>query len=232
MNKLQTKLGAGLWRAALLLGALLIVIPTVVAAETFARTDGGRRVVLNEDGTWEFSDDENAPTINGGFRGVPWQSSREAVIEIEGSATPTHTDDKFIVYDTKLLGLDFFAVYYFSDDKLVRGRYVLTEEHSNRNDFIQDFLKIKAALESKYGGPEADNTYWRNDLYQDDTSEYGFAVSLGHLTYEADWTGAETDIALQLSGENYDISLLIEYTANSLRYLEERDRQRVIDDKL
>ena len=217
--------------AAFLLWAVVIVMPTAIAAETVARTNEGRTVVLRDDGTWVYSDVNNAPAESGAFRGIPWGSPRKSVMKTDG-VEPGYLGGQLIGRETALLGLDFLTIYYFSDDKLVRGRYVLSEEHSNQNDFIQDYQKIKAALESKYGPPETDEIVWRNAGYRDDADQYGYAVALGHLTYEADWEGDDTDISLQLRGDNYEITVFLEYTANALRYLEERDRRAAINEKL
>ena len=213
-----------------LLLALVIVAPPAIAAETIARTNEGRTVVLRDDGTWVFSNDIGAPA-DGAFGAIPWGSARKSVMKTTG-VEPGYLGGQLTGRETGLLGLDFLTFYYFSDDKLVRGRYVLSGEHSNQNDFIQDYQEIKAALETKYGPPETDEIIWRNEGYRDDANQYGYAISLGQLTYKADWEGEDTDITLQLSGDNYKITVFLEYTSNALRHLEERDRRATIDEKL
>ncbi len=214
----------------LLLALVMVALPAI-AAETIARTNEGRTVVLRDDGTWVFSNDNGAAAESGAFRGIPWGSPRNTVVKT-GGVEPGYLGGQLMGRETALLGLDFLTIYYFSDDKLVRGRYVLSEEHSNQNDFIQDYQKIKAALDSKYGPPEMDEIVWRNQSYRDDADQYGYAIASGQLAYQADWEGDDTDITLQLSGDNYKITVFIEYTSNALRHLEERERKATINDKL
>jgi hypothetical protein len=55
--------------------------------------------------------------------------------------------------------------------------------HSNGNYYINDFDKIDDVLAGLYKVGKYTNLYnWDNDLYKDDTSHYGFAISAGHLS--------------------------------------------------
>lgn len=73
--------------------------------------------------------------------------------------------------------MDCYVVYVFVRGKLVRTKYVIVEEHSNRNDYIRDYKSLKTQLSKKYGAPIEDETIWKNSLYKDDREEWGFAVS-------------------------------------------------------
>jgi hypothetical protein len=130
-----------------------------------------------------------------------------------------------VTYLTKVAGLDAFAIYIFVSDQLVRGRYGFLAEHSNKNDFISDYHRIKSILTRKYGRPLEDETLWKNDLYRDDPDEYGFAVSLGHLVYYANWKTVHTEISLVLHGENYRIVHVLEYRSIELAALESEHRE-------
>ncbi|GAI00643.1 unnamed protein product [marine sediment metagenome] len=59
--------------------------------------------------------------------------------------------------------------------------------------------------------PLGSNVTWRNDLYKEDYSNWGLAVSLGHLEYSSLWKNQEVEIFLTLSRENNKLSLRAEY---------------------
>ena len=86
-------------------------------------------------------------------------------------------------------------------------------------------------LIKKYGEPDESNEHWLNDLYQDDYQEWGVPVSIGHLVYFTTWNTDGTSICLALTGENYEISLNIEYSSIEFSYLEEqRNEARIMED--
>jgi hypothetical protein len=101
--------------------------------------------------------------------------------------------------------------YYFAENQLVAGRYIFLSEHSNKNLYINDYDDIKESLIKKYGQPNVDRPVWNNDLYKNDPSEWGMAISVGHLSYTAGWQLANTQIILHLGGDNYDITLGLDY---------------------
>lgn len=88
-------------------------------------------------------------------------------------------------------------------------------------------------LIKKYGKTILDNDQkWFNDLYKDDYQQWGFAISLGHLSYNSSWRTPKTKIDLVLSGDNYEISLVIEYTSNQFKGMEEKMNEQEILNKL
>lgn len=151
------------------------------------------------------------------FRGATWGMTLEAVKKIEGnepkqkSKSPAGLD--IIAYMGKAGNLDCAYAYCFAADKLVQGRYVFASKHTNKNDYINDFHTVKESLTEKYGKPKEDQTYWSNNLYKDDPSEWGMAVAVGHLKFEVTWVLNDTEIFLQLSGDNYSIRHGVQYTS-------------------
>jgi len=148
------------------------------------------------------------------FRKSNWNDSKSQVIASETINLAEQESQGFeMLYgETTLMGLDVIVLYYFADNMLVKGAYVITEKHSNRNDYIEDYKTMKELLIRKYGKPNKDKQVWKIDRYKDDPSEYGFAVSLGHLIYYTWWNldGGET-IGTNLTGENYEILHSITY---------------------
>ena len=68
-------------------------------------------------------------------------SKQEVMASEQGK--PEHEEDNAIGYKVKILDKNFLLVYFFVQNKLVRSRYVLDVEHSNKNDFIYEYEQIK-----------------------------------------------------------------------------------------
>jgi len=151
-----------------------------------------------------------------GFRQVIWGMSQEQVKEIEKDEFVQKQYSKstgldILAYKGQAGGFECLIAYYFAENQLVEGRYVFMEKHSNRNLYIDDFKNIKNSLIEKYGKPEGDNVIWRDDLYKDNPSDWGMAICIGHLVFEATWKLFETKINLQLKGDNYKITHTLSY---------------------
>ena len=159
------------------------------------------------------------------FRKVNWGMSKSEVKQAETSEL-SQEETNSLAYRTELEGFDAFVGYIFAGDKLTRGKYVLLEDHSNKNDYISDYKKLKGLLTKKYGDPEKDETIWKNDLYQDDYEDWGTAISIGHLIYYSTWKTERTEVTLYLSGENYSISTIIEYQSVELGNIEKELREK------
>jgi hypothetical protein len=81
------------------------------------------------------------------------------------------------------------------------------------------------AIKDKYGEPDSDGSNWKNTLYENNPAYLGLAVSLGHLTFGSDWSSDSTLIRVRLSGDNYKVSLMVDYASVELRELEEAEEQ-------
>lgn len=112
-------------------------------------------------------------------------------------------------------------MYYFADNKLVRGAYIFRNEHINNNQYIDDFETVKKSLTEKYGKPQKDEQVWSGgDLFKNDPSVWGTAVAVGNLQYGAVWTLNDTQIALWLSGDNLKIQHVLGYKSTKPEHLE------------
>jgi len=167
-----------------------------------------------------------------GFRDAGWGTTREQVKRTEQNELISE-DNKILMYAGKLLGMPATIGYIFIDNQLVRGKYLVEQPHTNKNDYISDFQKFKESLTRKYGSPSVDKEYWSDELYRGDQSQYGMAVSVGHLIYQAAWErDAVTHIRLSLHGDNFDITLSIEYQSVAHLELEQKAREQAEDDEL
>jgi hypothetical protein len=93
--------------------------------------------------------------------------------------------------------------------------YYFERNHTNHNDYIDDYIDLKEALIKKYGEPSSDDIIWENNLHKDNLQEYGLAISVGHLEYLTQWTHINntTNIVLNLYGKDNKINLNILYAS-------------------
>ncbi len=144
------------------------------------------------------------------FRVAKWGDSKAAVMQKEGKDDNAKIDRLYLFPDF-IAGYKCDVAYIFTNDKLTMCKYIFNLHHTNMNEYIQDFKSIVTLLIEKYGKPDYNSTEWKNSLYRNDPDEYGFAISLGHLTYNVGWFKNETDIKIALYGENYKNTLIIQY---------------------
>ena len=180
-----------------------------------ATTADGRTVILNDDGTWRYVAELQTSEIRA-FRRTSWGMSRDEVRAAEENA-PTQDDASVLVYAGSLGGMPCVFAFLFAEDRLVGGRYVFTVQHSNENDYLIDYQRLKDLLIKKYGGPSADQRYWQSDLFQDDPNQWGLAVSRGDLSIFTSWEDAESKITLGLHGDNFEVHLGIDYESRKLQ---------------
>ena len=150
------------------------------------------------------------------FRETTWGMSKEQVKATE-DGKPGIEDDAGLAYKATINGKEFACTYSFLEGKLYAGGYIFIGEHANENLYIDDYEELKETLTKKYGKPKMDFPgVWNNDLYKDDKSNWGKAISMGHLEYGALWETSTTRIDFLLWGDNYNIKLALYYTSKEL----------------
>jgi hypothetical protein len=150
------------------------------------------------------------------FRKTNWGMSKEQVKATEDKKPDFEADDR-LFYNLKINGDDYICVYRFLEDKLYSGSYRFTVKHVNKNRYIDDYKELKEILTKKYGKLISDEIKWKNDLYKDNKSEWGMAISVGDLEYWTYWETSTTEICLLLTGDNYKITLDIHYYSKKLK---------------
>ena len=144
----------------------------------------------------------------------------DEVMIAEGEQEWSEPDGGVRIYAGTAAGLNTIMCFYFDSNGLLYKRTIMTrEKHSNDNLYIDDYNNLKEALTLKYGKPKTDETRWLNDLFKDDTSDYGLAISIGHLVYRVFWETERTNIVMLLGGDNYVIAHAVVYTDKN--YVEE-----------
>ena len=159
------------------------------------------------------------------FRKTKWGMS-ESDVKASEPLEIAESEDNLLGYKTKVLDKDVYVGYMFIENQLVRSFYMLAESHSNQSDYINDYQDFKAILEKKYGKPIDDQTIWKNDLYKDDYSHWGTAISMGHLIFQSTWITDTTEIVNVLHGDNYEISCGVQYKSINLKEIEEKAKEK------
>jgi hypothetical protein len=153
------------------------------------------------------------------FRGIPWGSSVEDVknsdfIKEYPNYVYSKKHNSITVYGITVAQKSSNAYLCFGDSGLYAAMYALAEEHTNLNNYVEDFNDVFDSLKKKYGEPDKVLDDWKDDLYKDDPSEYGMAVGAGHVNFIREWGENDTHIVLACLGDNFKIEndIMYEYT--------------------
>ncbi|NDY58926.1 hypothetical protein G3N56_19495 [Desulfovibrio sulfodismutans] len=159
------------------------------------------------------------------LRSVKWGMSREDVVKSEGKK-PILDKDNMLVFKDTLFGNQIHVMYIFADSKLCKAMYFLADEHTNKNDYIDDYDVFKETLDSKYGTPKDSRVLWKNELYAKDKEFYGQAISLGYLEMISIWETPTTRIACVLDGENFNVQLKVIYDSKEFIDLLKKENEK------
>lgn len=182
-----------------------------------AITLSGRRVILNDDGTWKYKEVEEPNEIT--FRGVPWGCSPGEIKKII-KQVPAFDQNDFVVYNETLDGLHCQCIFIILKGQFVRGRYLFKEDHYNENLYISDFDRIGSLLAGKYGYPSDHDEVWLGDRPRPAHKRRGMDVALGRLRICTKWKMSKASIVHWLSGDNYNVHHIIEYTHEDMSEIE------------
>ncbi len=189
-----------------------------------AISEDGIRFKLKKDGTWVA---DTTPISNNGirFRTCDWGASIAKIKAVEGQDSIHETDD-FLMYEVRVGGFPANLVFKFVNGMFHAGWYSFKQEHADRNDFLADFDVLKNLMTTKYGKEAEIKDYWFNELYRDDYAERGLAIAAGHHSIFIKWDDLETDVTLQITGDNYEISLMLIYKSKKLQALADAASER------
>jgi len=154
------------------------------------------------------------------FRNTRWGMNKTQVVRIEGSPNQRENSGglDIIQYPKKILNMDCMIGYVFADNKLAKAKYSFFAKYEDKNQYIHSYEKIRGILIQKYGKPEAEKILWQDKLYQKDRSNWGLALSLGHLEFSSLWKDSETEIQLRVYGERNRVFLVVLYSG--LEYMD------------
>lgn len=165
-------------------------------------------------------------------RKASWGMTQEQVMTSEESKPASVREiggETAIRYDSvQFGGLPCRLIYFFSDGKLARAKFLFAAQHGDFNEFIADYHAVEPLLREKYGKPGTERVVWDNPLFQTESQSYlerdrsipseiipsdkfaGLEIALGHLKLYTQWTAQETTIVHALTGENHRITHQIE----------------------
>lgn len=162
------------------------------------------------------NDNKQTENQKADFRNVNWGVNPEEVKSAETEELVDTSDDG-ITYATTLSGYDVTLAYFFNDDgQLYQAMYVLDEKHSSDNLYLSDYEALQRGLTEKYGDPDEEKDVWLDDLYKDNPQKYGFAVAVGHYVRKSCWNLDNTEIDLIIMGDNFDITVAVQYKSNEI----------------
>lgn len=177
-----------------------------------------------------FSQEEKKPD----FRKAFWGMSQADVKKLESEKIEGESNDG-LMYNDRVFGINCIVGYLFIKDKLYKGVYDFSaplNAHSNSSDYLNDFETIKSKLNEKYGIPKKDKTIWKDELYKDKPSDWGTAVSAGQLVRFCEWGKPGSIITLQIFGDNFEISLRLDYEHPDYEKLKEAADKEKEKDKI
>jgi hypothetical protein len=165
-----------------------------------------------------------AQTSKTDFRGFNWGDSLSEIKTDEKAKFVNQDKDDLLSYDDQLAGSDVNVNYQFNDNgKLVSGIYVFFKIYSNPQLYIQDFVKFKKLLTTKYGAPNLSKEEWSSNTEPSDKNNYGQAIADGNLTIYSLWTTDRSVIKITLIRHDNHPSLQIHYAAKTLDELENKE---------
>ena len=153
------------------------------------------------------------------FRNADWGMRPAQVIKSEKIKLSKGNNDLYGT--TEVSGMPVIVLYSFTNDKLTSASYLFEQKHTNQNDYIDDYNRLKKFLSKKYGDPLTDIIDWSNELYKDNYDAWGMAVGMGYLIFKSSWLNDKSSIALLLMGENFKINMGITYISLELDELRE-----------
>lgn len=194
----------------------------LIANSLEAITVDAKKVILHENGKWEYKKLENS-SKKFDFRKTSWGMSKEEVKKSESGVIVK--DDSVLAYNANIAGINSIVAYIFIEDRLVRAKYIFVQDYEDKNIYISNFQTFKNIITNKYDTPINDQSYWSNEMYKNREDDWGTAIALGHLSYYSNWKSGSTDIKLTLSGNNYKFHFSTEYTSLELADLEKSKEQ-------
>ncbi len=147
------------------------------------------------------------------FRRTRWRMTEEEVRQAEPGepikviGSQVH---RVMTYKDKLAGHECYFVYTFADGLLVRAKYLIGEQHSDPQQYLQDFAGLRRHLSQGLGEP-IESAEWRDNHLRGTPELWGEAVTSGHLVLDATWDRGATHVIATLSGGNSHATIEIEY---------------------
>jgi len=211
-----------------------------ITAPQIATTESGEKVHLYENGTWrKVQTDETVTTVvpnpkaapedsestkddhitlidiikntdGNDFRTVRWGMSISEVKKQEKAKLLSESSAQ-LEYEAEFLGYTCKVLYYFTSSKLQRAEMLISQDHTDPAKYYKDYESLIRFLNPLYGSPVSDLKDWKNEMYKNDRSRYGFAISIGFLSCKTVWNNKRSQVSLNITGGNHKIKTNLEY---------------------
>ena len=146
------------------------------------------------------------------FRKIRWGMTQEEVVSSEPSE-PISTEDKEILFETRILENNFTLKYRFNNQQLIGATYLLEDKFLRTEYYVDTYNDFVEALANKYGEPNISEVVWLDNTYKNDPNKKNFALSAGHVQYFSSWSREKTKIKCILQGEFHNLILKIDYAS-------------------
>jgi len=175
--------------------------------------------------SWGQDQDTNTPEPEReGYGNALWgMSAAEVKALVKGA--PEEVEGGFAVEST-VAGHPAIVMYGFTQDKLTLVLVMFTDSHIESNHYISDWKELKDLLGQKYGVPVEIEWVWINDLFKDDPTQYGTAVSAEQLVIYETWKTEQTEIEHSLAGRNFQVIHKILYQSRQHQGLREEEQTK------
>jgi len=138
------------------------------------------------------------------------------------------------IHSTSFAGNNATGSLMFSNNRLYSFLYTFEIETSNNNKYIDIYYDLKGLLSKKYGDPTNTSEYLSYPYEEDFPrgNHAGQAVSIGKGKYGSFWICPtnKKSVILGLTGDNYEMSLVLIYSDNSFDISEEEKLSEELED--
>lgn len=144
------------------------------------------------------------------FRRAKWGMSKEEVMESE-LLEPELKSDNTLDYSVIIMNIQTQIGYTFKDNELIRAGFFFLTKPETKNEYIDNYLKIKEDLIKVNGEPVIDTIKQKNPSEKIEPSNMGQTICDGDVIYASQWDLPATAIQLVLRGESSECILTILY---------------------
>ncbi|MBL7473735.1 hypothetical protein [Robertkochia sediminum] len=162
------------------------------------------------------------------FRNTTWGMSRAEVIQAEGGEPDMNTE-QLVLYKTTVAYMEAMVGYFFIKDTLCKASYIFNNDHTNQNEYVEDYERIQSILTDKYGRPEKSEEEWKVTNWKDNPGFIGHALSQGDVVLYNVWSNEDVIIQQKLYGEDYNILHSVLYESKKFQQLIEEERRKQIN---
>lgn len=162
-------------------------------------------------------------------RGLIWGLPPEIVMEEEkGKGAFAQQDpDGTLYYVDTIRGIKSSITYQFDNNKLRRARIFSEKSYVQPQNRMEDLVKMKRDLVSRFGEPIEENFRWEGVSDKKFPNQWGWAVMRGDLFITITWEDAETFVTLYLGApEKYKPVLFVMYEDAKLKRAEALQKEQ------